>query len=58
VDTMAGAFGLGVGEMMSQVEGLVGDGRIKGRVDLIDNVSDISSLITIRESRGRRESGE
>jgi hypothetical protein len=36
---MATAFALSEGEMMNQVELLVGDGRIGGKIDLVDNVS-------------------
>jgi hypothetical protein len=39
IEIMAKAFDRSVGNMLYEVEGLVKDGRIQGRVDLIDGVS-------------------
>lgn len=39
IDTMARAFDRNTDDMLREVEYLVGEGRIEGRVDLIDGVS-------------------
>ena len=44
VDVMANAFGLAEPEMMRQLEALVEEKRIRGKIDLIDRVSQILSM--------------
>jgi hypothetical protein len=48
IDTMARAFDRNTDDMLREVEYLVGEGRIEGRVDLIDGVSLIAACWGIR----------
>ncbi|ORX38038.1 cop9 signalosome complex subunit 1 [Kockovaella imperatae] len=44
IDTMATAFGLSVANTLETIESLIKDGKVRGRIDLIDMVLTISSV--------------